>query len=140
MSAELLVPGLGTTLSTSPDGVTYTAVGDVLEIDSLSLKMGDVDTFNLASTLKTKRPTLLEQPELSVKLQYDPRGTSHTALFTAFTAKTTEYFQIGVNGGGTGLKCTFQGYLSEFEVSGMTAEGNVEADLKIMGNTVPVWS
>lgn len=140
MSAEVLVPGLATTLSTSPDNVTYTAVAQVLEVDGISMKMSEIATFNLASVLKTQRPTLMEQPELPFKIQYDPRGTSHTALYTAFTAKTTEYFQVGVNGGGTGLKMTVQGYIAEWEDSGLNPEGNFEADIKVHCNTVPVWS
>lgn len=79
MSATLL--GKGTTLK-----LGSAALGGVISITGPNRQVGTVETTNLSSTVRTFRPTILDNGEVTVTIQFDPDDTDHTAVEALLTA------------------------------------------------------
>ena len=75
------VLGKGTTLK-----LASTAVGNVVSISGPNRSVGTVETTNLNSTERTFRPTILDNGEVTVTIQFDPDDTQHIALEGLLTA------------------------------------------------------
>lgn len=144
-------PGLGAQLEyggLTSGSATYTVIAQVVSLDGPSLEMGTAETTNLASTVKTYRPTLPDGGELSGTIQYDP--TAHATLSALMLTNAAQaqpstsepggcYWRLTFNDLATfpGTQVTFTGILTKFQPKGMEAESNLEADFTIKLNSVP---
>jgi hypothetical protein len=124
-----VIPGLGTLLKVTITSV-LTAVGQRVSIDGPEMSVGTAETTNLDSAWKTFRPTIPDGGTLSGTLQYDPKDTGHTFLFTLISsppqggnAMTLDFED--------GSIAAFTGILTKLKPTGMEVEGNVEAEFEI---------
>ena len=75
------VLGKGTTLK-----LATTAIGQVVSISGPNRSMGTVETTNLNSVVRTHLPTILDNGEVSVVIQFDPDEATHISLEGLLTA------------------------------------------------------
>lgn len=126
--------GLGTVLnhliSTTP-----TPIAQVTSITPPGLEMGSVDTFNLASTVKTNRPTLAAMTDCTFHLQWDPGDATHALLVTKLLAKTVEGWNI-VFADEAPTTYPFTGWVKSFIPAELDPETNIEADVTISVQSV----
>lgn len=119
--------GLGTILNhiivTTP-----TPIAQVLSITPPSAKMGSVDTFNLVSTVRTNRPTLLALGDCTFRIQWDPGEATHKLLTAKLLAKTVELWNI-VFADEAPTTVPFSAWVKEFNPADVEAESNLEADV-----------
>src|SRR5689334_10221802 len=98
MSAEAVVPGLGTLLKIGDGGGTevFTSIAQITEISGPDGEITTAETTNLSSTARTFRGVILDEGELTFTMQYDPRGASHTILDGYYRAfpPATHHFQL----------------------------------------------
>lgn len=78
-------PALGTTLGIDeawPPGGTYTLIGQITSLSNLGGgEMGKRDTTNLASSVKSYFPTIPDNGEVSMEINFDPTDAVHIFLF-----------------------------------------------------------
>lgn len=104
--------GKGTTLK-----LATTAVGQVVSISGPNRSVGTVETTNLNSTERTFRPTILDNGEVTVTIQFDPDDTQHTAIEALLTASplASASWVITMTDG-TPSTYTFNGILTAFDI------------------------
>jgi len=140
MTSPAIYGGLGATIAYSATGSTYTTIASVVSIDGPKLAVGSVETTNLASTVKSYRATLPDSAEVSFTIQYDPAQTTHQQLLTLYStpvgtgvvASPAYFWQVTFTDV-TPTVWHFQGLLTGYEITGLTVEGNVEANVTIRG-------
>lgn len=143
--AAIAQPAIGTTLSYSIDGgTTYVVVGEVLSISGVGGgEMGKRDTTVLSSSLHTAAPTIATVGPVEFTINFDPTDTAHPVLrdWSIAPASADPKWKVVFNITATPHICIFSGFVESF--SGVNAEdvdSNLEADVSIYVNTVPVWS
>ncbi len=121
--------GLGTILS---HGIasSYTAIAQRVSVEGPDWKVGEADKTTLDDTVKKFRPTIAESGEIDLKIYYDPAAATHSILTGFMITPTSEQWQLQFTNTAAG-KFTFTGFLTGFKPTGMTVEGNLEADIKI---------
>jgi hypothetical protein len=138
-------PALGATLSYSIDsGSTWVAVGQVTQISGVGgAKMGNRDTTVLSSSLHTARPTIATIGPVSFSIHFDPTDTAHETIrdWANTAAATDPEWKIVFAVTGTPNACTFSGFVTSFEgANAEDVDSNLEADVEIYVNTIPVWA
>lgn len=63
-----------------------TAIGQVVSISGPNREVGIVETTHLGSTERTFRPTILDNGEIEVGIQFDPDDAQHSAIEALLTA------------------------------------------------------
>ncbi len=121
--------GLGTLLE---HGIasSYTAIAQRVSIEGPDWKVGEADTTTLDDTVKKFRPTIAESGEVDMKIYYDPASATHAILTGLMVTPASNQWRITFTNTAAG-KYTFTGFLTGFKPTGMTVEGNLEADVKI---------
>ncbi len=122
-------PGLGTLLAHGIATV-YTTIAQRVSIEGPDWKVGEADITVLSDTVKKFRPTIAESGEVDLKIYYDPAAATHSLLTGFMLAPTSEQWRITF-ADSVPSKYTFTGFLTGFKPTGMTVEGNLEADVKI---------
>lgn len=133
MSTEVIVPALGTVLQLSIATV-LTPIAQVVTVEGPEMSMGTVETTHLGSTAKTKRTTIFDGGKVSATVEYDPNGTTHTALEALIhTAKGTpdSWKLVYADGKTTPANHAFSGYLTSFKPTGIEVEGVLQAEIEI---------
>jgi hypothetical protein len=134
MPSEVVNPARGTTLShaTAVAPTVFTAIAQVVSIDSIPRGVGTRETKHLGSSADTFAPTIIKNGALSGKLLYDPKGTSHLILeglmITPALDKWKVVFNDATNGPTTYIS---DGILTNFSPTGIEVEANLEADFEI---------
>lgn len=119
-------PALGTTFAYSTDGTVYTTVGEVLSVGGAGGgEVGERDTTTLASTVKTNMPTIPDNGEVTIELNWDPADTGHQQLRTWKNTPpaTLPYFKVtfATTASNTAV---FNGWVKS--IDGTNAEGTDE--------------
>lgn len=73
--------GKGTTLK-----LGSATLGGVVSISGPTRTVGTVNTTNLSSSAATYKPTILDNGEVTVTIQFDPDDTDHSAVEALMTA------------------------------------------------------
>lgn len=138
-------PAVGTTLSYSTDaGSTYVLVGQVTSINGVGgAEMGKRDTTVLASTLHTAAPTIPTMQAIEFGLLFDSTDTGHQAVrdWSHSAASTNPTWKIQFPWSATPNKAVFTGFVESFDgANAEDVDSNVEADVSIFVNSIPVWS
>lgn len=125
-------PGLGTLLKLTIASV-LTTVANRVSLDGPSMEMGTAETTTLDSTVKTFRPTILDNGEISGSLYFDPQDPTHVAVKALLTASppAAAVWNL-IFADGTHLTTySFSGILTKLEPNGMEVESNLGADFSI---------
>ena len=135
--------GLGATFGVSLNGgSSYTTVAGVTEITT-SWAFGTADTTSLATPItgKTNRPTMGDPGELTAKIYFDGAGTGISTLtglmatgYASTNPNVLPYFKVTLTDGSSPTTYIVQGILTKFDLSGITDEGNLEADIAVKGS------
>ncbi|QDV34014.1 phage tail tube protein [Tautonia plasticadhaerens] len=129
------IPHAGTTLETSPDDTTYTAVAQLISITPPGTEREAVETSDLAAGAKTFRGSKkYDAGELELAITYDPKLASHATLEGLRTSGNTIYWRITLNDmDTTATIAKFSGFVTGFEVDEVNRddEDNVTATLTV---------
>lgn len=96
-------PALGTTVGIDeayPSAGTYTAIGQIVSMSGAGGgEVGERDTTNLLSTVKTFQPTIPDNGEMTLEINFDPTDAVHQFLMTLKNTPPTGSGQsyLGVN-------------------------------------------
>lgn len=120
-----IVPGKGTLLK-----LGSSTIAQRVSISGPSRQVGTVETTNLDSTTKTYRPTILDNGELSLDIEFDPDDATHISLEDLMTTPAVSTWAL-VFADATPSTYSFSGILTGFEIGGMEVEGNLTASLTI---------
>lgn len=127
-------PALGTTIGIDeayPPGGTYTAIGQVTSISGAGGgEVGERDTTTLVSSVKTFFPTIPDNGECTIELNFDPTDNAHkflqqlkdvppTGAAASFTG--TNNFKVTFSTGNTNSSKVFPGFVKTED--GPNAEG-----------------
>ncbi len=123
------IKGLGTTLSHSPAGTTYTVIAQLKDV-SFGWEVGTVETTNLSSSSKEYLETIPGGSELSATIQYDPDEATHQTLTGLINSPATAFWKVTTTDA-TPATYSFAGILTKFDISGMESESVVEASISI---------
>lgn len=102
-------PALGTVLAIDeayPAGGTYTVIGEITSLTGIAGgEVGERDTTNLASTVKTYMPTIPDNGTVTAEINFDPTDAVHIFLEALKNVPPTGSGQsyLGVNN----FKATF---------------------------------
>lgn len=130
-----VTPGLGTKLQLSISSV-FTDIAQVVSISGPNWTVGSSPTTHLGSTAQTSRPTLPDGGEVTFQILYWAGETTHAALTTlAATPVISSWKEVFADTGAA--VWAFDGYLTAFQPTGMTAEETVVADVTIKLNGIP---
>jgi hypothetical protein len=137
MPDPVVTPGLGTLLqyeSATPG--TYTTVAQRVEITGPGMEHRTKETTNLDTPQATYRGTIFDAGEVGMKVQLKPSDATHQKLVALVKSGALTNWQLTLADSGAAVIGPFAAILSKFELSGMTAEGDVEADisLRVSGN------
>jgi hypothetical protein len=120
---------------------TLTAVAQVLDITGPGITVEKIKKTNLADVAVRYRAGLPEGDPCTYTIQYDPADATHQALITAAStwpqqlmACTETYNTIG-----GADKATFNAFVSKFSPKGMNQEDNLEADVELQPDGIPVF-
>ena len=127
-------PALGTTIGIDegyPASNTYTNIGQVTSIDGAGGgEVGERETTNLASTVKTFQPTIPDNGECSIEVNYDPTDNAHKFMWQLKdvppTGSSASYlgfnnFKVTFSTGNTNSSKVFPGFVKT--IDGATADG-----------------
>ena len=136
MSAEVVNPAKGTTLSYSPGTgtPTYTVIAQIVSIDKVERKVGTRDTKSLGSTADTYAPTIVKNGTVAGQLLYDPKGASQALLegISQSPPAVNPLWKVTYNDATNGPTYhAFSGILTEFSSTGIEVEANLLADFEI---------
>ncbi len=143
--AAIAQPALGTTLFYSIDaGVNYLAIGQVTSITGVGGgEMGKRDTTVLASTLHTAAPTIATKGPMTFGLLFDSTDAQHQAIrdWSSTGAATNPTWKVQFPWAATPNKAVFTGFVESFDgANAEDVDSNVEAEVSIFVNSIPVWS
>lgn len=115
----------GSTLSVNSVSITQ-----LLSLSGPAMSVGEVSTTNLASTSKTRRPSI--QPDggtVSATFQYDE--SIHSSLATLVSTSSTALVSCAITYP-DGTQVDFDGFVSSFEISAGGEDTNLEGTIEIM--------
>lgn len=133
-------PGLGCTLSYSTtSGGSFTAVAQVEDIDGISPSVGMFDATTLGSAAYEQVPTIFRTGDVPFKVKFNPSDATHTALQGYMAAYTLLYWKLtfsspvgpGATAPESPVVYTFCGYLTGFNITGLSVQSGASADVKI---------
>lgn len=101
------------------------------------LEMADLNQLDPEDGFQKSIPTIFKGGEATVTVNWDPTDASHIALRTAKNSKTKGACTITFPGGRT---CTFQGYVTHFPISEISASDVLQAEATIKVVSKPIWS
>lgn len=129
------IAALNTTLSyvVSTGPVVKSEVINVVSINAPDGEMGKAETGHLKSTIKTKRPTLLDPGTVSLTIQWIPKDTVHQAVRALYYAKEQKTWEITYS---DGSEDEFEGFITKFTPSAGGNEENLTAEVVIQVNSV----
>lgn len=122
-------PAKGTILQLSISS-TYTTVAQNVSLDGPDSEVGTRDTTHLLSTAKTFAPTIPDGGTVSGTLLYDPRDTTHDALFGLIWAPAVSLWKLTFADTGQ-TTFAFNGILTKLTPTGIEVEANLEASFEI---------
>ena len=127
-------PALGTTIGIDegyPPSNTFTAVGEVVSISGAGGgEVGERDTTILTSTVKSFQPTIPENGECSVEVNYDPTDSVHQFLWALKDSPPNgtnqewlgyNNFKVAFSTGNTNSSKIFPGFVKT--IDGANADG-----------------
>jgi hypothetical protein len=127
-------PALGTTIGIDesyPPSNTFTNIGQVTSITGAGGgEVGERETTNLASSVKTFQPTIPDNGECSIELNYDPTDNAHKFLWALKDSPPTgsgqsflgtNNFKVAFSTGNTNSSKVFPGFVKT--IDGANAEG-----------------
>ncbi len=130
-------PALGIT-------ITYNslAIGQVLSVTGAGGgSVGERDTTNLGSTVKTNAPTIPDNGEFSFSVNWDPTDSGHIALRNGKDTPTVETIVVSFPTTPTAKTATFSGWVKELEgINGEGVDENLVADVTIRVTGAVTWS
>ena len=139
MAAEIVNPAKGTLFKhgTPYSSPVYTTVAQIVSLDGPEREVGTRETTIITSTVKTYAPTIPDNGEVTGKLLYDPKGTTHAVLETLIATPSLEKWEFLLPDT-TGTTLAFDGILTKFAPTGLEVEANLEADftVKVSGPVV----
>lgn len=118
-----IVAGKGTLLK-----LDSTTIAQRVTISGPSRSVGSAETTHLDSATKTYRPTITDNGELSLDIEYDPADSTHISLEGLVNSPSIESWTLEF---ANGASYEFDGFVTAFEPSGMEVEGNLTASLTI---------
>lgn len=125
-------PGANSTLSwATTSGGTYAAVGLAVEIGGPAPTVEKIDTTILTSTVKTSRPSIPDQGEITLKAWYDPADAGHVEMLTALNTGVVLFWKL-TYGDIQGTVDAFTAYVSAFARSGIQVGENLAFDMTIV--------
>jgi len=81
MAGPMAWPALGTTLSYSPNGTTFSPIGQLVQVGNAGGgEVGERDTTVLSSVAHTNAPTIPDNGEVTFTINLDPTDPGHTQL------------------------------------------------------------
>jgi hypothetical protein len=126
--------GQGTTLT-----IATVVTVQVTEISGPELAVGAKDKTNLADVAIRMRPQLPSGGTISFTIQYDPTSTVHQALTTLVVSWPQALSACILTWTSTASHTwTFNAFITKFAPKGMNEEDNLEADLEMTIDGVPV--
>ncbi len=142
--AAIAQPALGTLLAYSTDGGSvYVPVGQVTSITGVGGgEMGKRDTTVLASTLHTAAPTIATKGPMTFGILFDSTDTAHQTIrdWSSTPAATIPKWKVTFPWTGLHI-AVFDGFVESFDgANAEDVDSNVEAEVSIFVNSIPVWS
>lgn len=129
------IASLGTKLQVTISS-TLTDIPNNTVIDGPDSAMGVAPTDHLASTIKTKRPTLLDPGTISSTFNYIPSDTVHKFLATTYEAKGIVAWKLLFS---DTTFCLFSGFITKLKPSAGSNEDNLAMDLEVTLTTDITW-
>ena len=122
--------GMTITASGSASPVTWTTVGGVKSFKPGEPTVDDIESTDLASTVKEFRPGLSDYKDLTLEMMYINGDMGQIALASAFAAKTTKRIKITIP---SGEAFTFAGYINKCGLpdGAVSAISNFSASMKV---------
>jgi len=107
----------GTQLMRSPDGATYTKIGEAIKIDNSGMKadLADVTNMDSPSSFKEYLPTLLDGGEVKIDCNFVNTDAIQNDLMNDFTGQTLLYWRVQLPSARG--KFEFQGYITGLDTS-----------------------
>lgn len=123
--------GLTITAAGTATPVTWTTVGGVKSFKPGEPVNDDIESTDLASTVKEFRPGLSDYKELTLELMYINGDLGQVAIAAAFAAKSTKNVKITIP---SGEAFTFTGYFNKCGLpdGAVSAISNFSASLKVV--------
>lgn len=137
------VPSKGTLLKVeSATPGTYTTIGQRLSVTPPALVNGTKDDTDLDDVIRKMSSTILESPEVALKIQYDMAMATHATLTTMAVAgsASSKNFKVVFNDNSTEANRStwaFPGWVKSFTPGEAAIDGNNEADVVIVLTDVP---
>jgi hypothetical protein len=149
-------PAQGSTIGIDeayPPGGTYTLIGEVLSLGKVGGgEVGERDTTVLVSTVKTNAPTIPDNGEVSISLNFDPTDAVHKFLRglkdTPPSTPGSQFnnFQVTFNDPAgsptpTHDKATFAAWVKTFDgVNAEDTDSNLTADVTLRVTGAVTWT
>lgn len=110
------------------------AIGQVISISGPDGSVGEIDVTHLASTGKEYIGALPDFGTITMEVVWDPKLTSHSAIWTDFLAQTVSSYQIRLSNSPQST-LTFNAYPSQYSAN-LATDDKVGAtiSLKISGS------
>ncbi len=119
---------------------TLTAIAQVKEIDGPEVTVPDIDKTNLADVFRRKRAGLPDPGKLTATIQYDPADSTHQAMTTLINTwpQVSVNWTVTYNTQSGTAHDSFTAFLSKFHKKGMNQDDNLEADIELTLDGLPV--
>ncbi len=132
--------GQGTILKTTISSA-LTAIFQLLEADGPEVTVDSKEKTNLADVTKRYRAMLPDGGKPSFKVQYDPNDPTHAFMYAQVVTWPQPIIAwsmiFNTQSGTAGF--TFNAFISKFKTIGMNQEDNLEAELELQIDGVPVF-
>jgi hypothetical protein len=135
-------PAQGATLAFGTASGTYASVvNEVLSISHAGGgEVGERDTTVLTSTVRTNAPTIPDNGEMTVELNFDPTDAIHLALRDYKDSPVVIFFKVTFNTTGTTSSAAFAGWVKEFDGPNMEdVDSNITASVTIRVTGAVTW-
>jgi hypothetical protein len=121
---------------------SLTAIAQVTEISGPSIEVPGIDKTNLADVARRFRAGLPAGGKPAFTIQYDPTNTTHEAMITAISSwpQVALVWNILFNTAATTDKAVFTAFLTKFDPKGMNQDDNLEADVELQIDGLPVFT
>ena len=104
-------------------------IGQVVSISGPDGSVGEIDVTHLASTGKEYIGALPDFGTISMEVVWDPKNTTHSAIWTDFLAQTVSSYQIRLSDSPQST-LTFSGYPSQYSAN-LATDDKVGATIAI---------
>ncbi len=121
---------------------TLTAIFQCKEIDGPDVTVPDIDKTNLADVFRRKRAGLPDPGKMTFTIQFDPADATHVALLAAVLPwpQASVAWTLTFNTQSGTAHAAFNAFISKWHMQGMNQEDNLEAELELTLDTLPVFT